>query len=166
MEQLGIETSLLLAQIINFSIIVFVLSRLLYKPILTMLEKRRKEIEEGLALTDNMRQEEERLKEKREKVLEEARKDAKKIMEEARSRAREVEKDVLAGAHKANEEMKEKAEKEIEALKHKMKKDIEMHAVGLAVAMTKQLVASVLTARDQHTLIEKQVKELARSLRV
>lgn len=47
MEQLGIEPQLLLAQLVNFLIILFVLSKLLYKPILGMIEKRKKEIAEG-----------------------------------------------------------------------------------------------------------------------
>jgi len=58
MEKLGIEPSLLLAQIINFAIIVVVLSKLLYKPILSMLEKRKREIEESLRLTDKLRADE------------------------------------------------------------------------------------------------------------
>ena len=42
MEKLGIEPQLLLAQLVNFGIIIFVLSKFLYKPILDMLEKRKK----------------------------------------------------------------------------------------------------------------------------
>lgn len=50
MEQLGIDAKLLVAQMVNFLIIVFVLSKILYKPILTMLDKRRKEIEKRIAV--------------------------------------------------------------------------------------------------------------------
>ena len=41
MEQLGIEPKLLAAQLVNFSIILFVLTKLLYTPILSILEKRK-----------------------------------------------------------------------------------------------------------------------------
>ena len=86
MEQLGIEPKLLLAQIVNFLIIVFVLSKVLYKPVLSMLEKRRKEIAEGLAISDRMRLEEEKFQEKKAARLEVARKEAKTIIEEAKKR--------------------------------------------------------------------------------
>ena len=44
MEKLGIEPVLLAAQIVNFLVILVVLQKLLYKPILGMLEKRKREI--------------------------------------------------------------------------------------------------------------------------
>jgi len=56
MEKLGIEPTLLLAQILNFLIIAFVLTKILYKPILQLLDKRKKTIEEGLRLTQKMQE--------------------------------------------------------------------------------------------------------------
>ncbi|MCL4200616.1 F0F1 ATP synthase subunit B, partial [Patescibacteria group bacterium] len=99
MEKLGIEPSLLLAQVVNFLVIMVVLQKLLYKPILTMLEKRKKEIAEGLHLTQKMREEEERLKEKQEKALAKAREDALQIIEDAKKQAKETEKELVAEAH-------------------------------------------------------------------
>ena len=87
MEQLGIEPKLLLAQIVNFLIIAFVLTKLLYKPILAMLEKRKKEIAQGLELTEKMRLAEEKYKEKEEKLLSEARREARTIVEAAEKEA-------------------------------------------------------------------------------
>ncbi|MEK7065488.1 MAG: ATP synthase F0 subunit B, partial [Patescibacteria group bacterium] len=108
MEQLGIEPTLLVAQIVNFAIIVVVLSKLLYKPILAMLEKRKREIAQGLALTEKMRQEEEKFKERKEKMLLEARKEGHEIIEEARKQAKVVEKDILAAAQEEAGEVMEK----------------------------------------------------------
>jgi F-type H+-transporting ATPase subunit b len=62
MDKLGIDPKLLLAQLVNFTIIMLLLKKFLYKPILDMLEKRKKEIAEGVALTAKMREEEEKLK--------------------------------------------------------------------------------------------------------
>ena len=100
MEKLGIEPSLLLAQIINFSIIVVVLTKFLYKPILAMLAKRKKEIEEGLLITERLRLEEEKLGARREKLLNEARKEARVILEDAKMQGKDLEKEIVAAAHK------------------------------------------------------------------
>ena len=54
MEKLGIEPILLLTQVINFTILVVVLTKFLYKPILKMLDERKKKIEEGLTLSREM----------------------------------------------------------------------------------------------------------------
>ena len=48
LEKLGLEPHILLAQIINFLILIFVLRRFLYKPLIKFLDKRKDIIEKGL----------------------------------------------------------------------------------------------------------------------
>ncbi len=160
MEQLGIEPKLLLAQIINFSIIIFVLSKLLYKPILAMLEKRKKEIEKGLAISQKMQEEEAKLKQKQEKLLDETRKQARVIIEEAKKLGKDAEKDIVNEAQKQAKDIVEKGKLELDRLHKEMEKDLRRQSVALAVAMTKRLLGSVMKEKEQHQLLEKQLKEL------
>lgn len=160
MEQLGIEPQLLLAQIVNFLIILFVLSKLLYKPILRMIEKRKTEIAEGLAITEKMRLMEEKQKEKEDKLTSEARREARNIVEAAGVEAEDVKKDILALAHKEADAIVKKGKDDVVALREKMEKDVRRAAVELASAMTRRLVSSVLSSSEQHKLITKQLKEL------
>ena len=46
--KLGIDWKFLIAQIVNFLVLLFVLYKFAYGPILAMLEKRQKKIEKGL----------------------------------------------------------------------------------------------------------------------
>jgi F-type H+-transporting ATPase subunit b len=165
MEKLGIEPKLLIAQIINFLIIVFVLSKLLYKPILNMLAKRKKEIEEGLKLTEKMREEEENFKEKKQKMLETTRGEATAILEEARKQAKVEEKDIIAAAHKEAESIIIKGKAEAERARVEMEKGVKKSAIELAILMSKRLLNGVLSNEDKHKLITKHVKELE-SMRV
>jgi len=160
MEQLGIEPKLLLAQIINFSIIIFVLSKLLYKPILAMLEKRKKEIEKGLALSQRMQEEEVKLKQKQEKMLDETRKQARMILEEAKKQGKEAEREIVNEAHKEAKEIVEKGRLELAHLHKEMEKDLRKESVALATAMAKRLLVSVMKEDKQHQLLESQLKEL------
>lgn len=160
MEQLGIEPSLLIAQIVNFLIIVVVLTKILYKPIIRMLEKRRKEIEDGLALTEKMRKEEEALLEKRTKMIEEARKDARAIIEEGKKHGREAEKEIISEANTEANEIVAKSKGEIDRMRQKLSHEMKAYAVELAVAMAKRVLASFLTSKDQHKLLEKHIAEL------
>lgn len=160
MEQLGIDPKLLLAQIINFLIIVVVLGKLLYKPILTALEKRRREIAEGLALTEKMRQEEEKLAAKREKALEAARREGQQLIEEAKKQAHEAEKEIAADAHHEAQEIIARSRREAGELKEKALRDVRQETVDLSVSMAKRLLSGVLSAKDQHKLIEIHLKEL------
>ncbi len=160
MDKLGIQPTQLMAQIVNFTIIMVVLSRFLYKPILSMLERRKKEIEEGLKLTQKMREEEEKFNSKKQKLLETTRKEAQEILEEARKQAKEEEKELVAGAHKEAELIIEKGREEVAQLRRDMEKEVEKSAVVLAVAMTKRLLGGVLSSSDQHKVLEKHIKQL------
>ncbi len=160
MEQLGIEPNLLLAQIVNFLIIFFVLSKLLYKPIVGMLEKRKKEIAAGLALTEKMRAEEEKLNVRKEKVLEDARREAKGIVGAGKKEADAQAHDIVEAAHVQAGGIVAKGKDDVLTLRADMEKDVRSAAVGLAEAMTKQLLSQVLTSADQHKLIQKHLTDL------
>jgi F-type H+-transporting ATPase subunit b len=160
MEQLGIEPNLLLAQIVNFLIILFVLSKLLYKPVLGMLEKRKKEITAGLELTEKMRAEEEKMTVRKEKLLEEARKEARNIVEGGKKEAEAEAHDIVEAAHEASQGIIAKGKEEVGELRAGMEKDVRKAAVNIAQAMTKQLLSQVLSDADQHKLIQKHLKDL------
>lgn len=162
MEQLGIEPNLLLAQIVNFLIILFVLSKLLYKPILVMLEKRKKEIAEGLALTEKLREEEEKMNARKEKVLDEARKEAQNIVEAGKKEAETQGKEIIEAAHTSAQGIIAKGKEDVVQLRAGMEKDVRRAAVDIAQAMTKQLLSRALSSADQHKLIQKHLKELER----
>ncbi|KKU87445.1 MAG: ATP synthase subunit b [Candidatus Gottesmanbacteria bacterium GW2011_GWA2_47_9] len=160
MEKLGIEPSLLLAQIINFAIIVVVLSKLLYKPILSMLEKRKREIEESLRLTDKLRADEEKLLEKKNKVIDEARREAVQIIEEARKQGKEEEAAIVKAARNEAEQILVKGKNELNTVREKMEKDVRKSAIELATLMSKRLLSSVMTSDDKHKILAKHLKEL------
>lgn len=166
MEKLGIEPSLLLAQIINFGIIVVVLTKLLYKPILAMLEKRKKEIEEGLAITERMRMEEEKLNSRKEKLFSEARKEARIIIEDAKKLGKDAEREIIALAHKEATDIAQKAKREADATHESLEGDLRREAVELAAAMAKRLVGSILSPADQHKLIAKHLADLGKAKEV
>lgn len=160
MDKLGIEPTLLAAQVVNFLVIIFVLQKLLYKPILTMLEKRRREIADGVALTAKLKSEEEKLKEMTEKALSKAREDALLIIEDAKKQAKEVEKELLAEAHAQAAAVIARGKLEAEEAHKSAKKAIAGEAVDLTVIMAKRLLSSVMGAKEQHALISKRIKDL------
>lgn len=160
MDKLGIEPKLLIAQLVNFAIIVVVLQKLLYKPILDMLAKRKKEISEGLSLTEKMRLEEEKFKEKQEKAMVKAREDALLIIEDAKKEAKEVEKQIVADAHKEASVIIARAKEDAADVETSLQAKLRKEAVELAVTMSKRLLSSVMTAKDQHAFIDKRVKDL------
>lgn len=160
MDKLGIEPKLIVAQVVNFAIIMFVLTKLLYKPILAMLEKRKKKIEEGLALTEKLKEEEEKLEVKKSKVLAEARKEGVALIEEAKAQAKNEAKAIVDAAHKEADEIIEKGKEQTALEKEHMKKDVQNEAIELATVMAKRLLSSVMTTEMQHTVLSKHINKL------
>ena len=160
MEALGIQPTLLLAQIVNFLVILIALNFILYKPILTVLKKRKQKIEEGLALTEKLKEEEEKLTVQKEKVLAQAREEAKKLFEKSLENAKKEEKEIIKGARGEAEELIEKARKTIEEERQGMIRQIRKDTVDLAVLMTKRLLSRILTPDMQHKVIATHIKDI------
>lgn len=94
LAQLGIDWKLLLAQVVNFGILLFILKRFAYQPMLRLMDERSAKIEQGL-------------------------KDAEEAAKKLRS-VEEEEKTILAGARQQAKELlveTDKAAKERDALK-------------------------------------------------
>lgn len=164
MEKLGIEPSLLFAQVVNFAIIVVVLTKLLYQPVLSMLEKRRKEIAEGLALTERLRIQEEKMATRSEKLIAQARTQARALLEEGKKAGEEAKREIIAGAHREATEIVDRAKREAAATHEALEGSIRREAVELAVTIAKRLTARVLSPAHQHALIAKHLREIEKTL--
>jgi F-type H+-transporting ATPase subunit b len=160
MEKLGIEPMMLLTQIVNFTIMVVILAKFLYKPILRMLDERRKKIEEGLELTEKMKLTEESLQKEKEKVLDKARTEGQKIIEEYKLRAKKTEVEMLDLANAEIAGLKMKAKKEIEEERKRLVEDLNKQVLSIAISMTKTFVAQILDKKGQEELIERKLRKL------
>jgi F-type H+-transporting ATPase subunit b len=101
-HNLGIDWRFLIAQLVNFTILFFVLKKFLYRPIIGVLEKRRREIEETDKKTREIREIFQRAENERNEILKEARKEAMSIIAKAEIAAKEkAEKIIEAGRQEA-----------------------------------------------------------------
>lgn len=82
LANLGIDWKLLLAQVVNFAILLWILKRYAYKPMLQMLDERTSKIERGLLDAEAAQVKLREMEEKEKAVLSEARAEAKKILAE------------------------------------------------------------------------------------
>ncbi len=166
MEKIGINLPNLITQIVNFSILVFVLSRIVYKPILDILEKRKKKIEEGLMITESMLKEKEELEKKKQKVLEEARNEARAIVEKSRDEGKKVEQEVINQARKKAEEIIEHGKKDVEIRKKELEERMNRLAVDLATELSKKVVVEILDDKKQEIIVRKRVAQFLRKTKL
>ncbi len=160
MEALGIEPKLLLAQIVNFLIIVVALNVLLFKPILSMLEKRKKEIAEGLGFTEKMRAENEKTEGKMATLLAQSRQEGQRIIEEARKDAKVEEKRILEEARAAADDIVQKGKRAVVEEREAMQKNLRKESVQLGILIAKRLLSESVSADIQHKILSKHIKQI------
>jgi len=153
-----IETSLLLAQFVNFAIVLFVLYKFAYGPILKTLNARTKKIEKGLKDSEKASKKLGEVMEKEKIVLHEARKDAQEIIKKSEDEAKKNAEIIAAEARLQTEKMTADAKKQIEQEKERVMTDVKSEIAGLVVAATEKVIGEKLDASKDKGLIERAIK--------
>jgi F-type H+-transporting ATPase subunit b len=86
-ETFGWNWKLFLSQVISFCIVAFLLQRFAYKPILAVLEERRRKIEEGQINAEKIKKELAEAEKRYQEIVAKANADAQKMIDEARESA-------------------------------------------------------------------------------
>jgi F-type H+-transporting ATPase subunit b len=160
-EALGIYWPKLIAQTVNFSIVLFVLWRWAYKPILALLEQRRQQIADSVANANKIKEELAKTEAARQAILSQANIQANMLIVEARAAAARIQEVETQKAIAAAEQIVAKA-REATTLDHARMLTELRHEIGRLVVQTTAAVAGkVLTADDQRRLIEETNRELA-----
>src|SRR5437660_11023326 len=160
-DTFGWNPWLFLSQVISFAIVALLLRRVAYKPILGVLEERRRRIEEGLINADKIKKELAEAEKHYQEILAKANADAQKMIDEARASsahlAERKEEEAIAAAEqiiaKAREASAIEHERTMEALKRELGR--------LVVDTTAKVTGKVLTADDQRRLQEEAARQLA-----
>ena len=160
LNEFGIDWRLLAAQIVNFAILLFILKKILYKPILKMLEERRERIAQAEKNADDIEKRLEKIESEREKTIETASKEAMKILEDATKTSSQI----IEEAHtKASEDinlMIEKAKDQIAQDRDKMREEIRSELADLVASAMTVVYEKKLTKSDQEEIIKKTLGQM------
>ncbi len=161
LQDLGVDGPKLIAQLINFAIVLFVLWRFAYKPVFEMLETRRKTIAESMDNAEKIKTELTETQAERDKVLAEANQKAQEMIADAKEAAKQVGEAEGQKAVKQAEEIIRKAREATEADRDSMMAELKAEIGRLVVDTTAKVSGKVLTSDDHQRLIDETNKELA-----
>jgi len=156
----GVDWSHLIAQIISFCIVCALLYWWAYRPILTTLAERRRQIAQGLVDTENIRAELARTEAQRQEVMMKANAQATKIIEEAHAAAARVQQLETQRAIAAAEQIVVKARESIAQDRERMLSELKREVGRLFIQTTATLTGKILTTEDQRRLAEETAKQL------
>ncbi|PYI84097.1 MAG: ATP synthase F0 subunit B [Verrucomicrobia bacterium] len=160
-ETFGWNPWLFFSQVVSFAIVAFLLRRFAYKPILAVLEERRRKIEEGQLNAEKIRKELAEAEKRYQEIVAKANADAQKMIDEARESAAHLSERKQQEAIAAAEQIIAKA-REASAIEHERTMEALKRELGrLVVDTTAKVTGKVLTAEDQQRLQEETARQLA-----
>jgi len=161
LQTLGIQWPKLIAQTINFAIVLFVLWKWAYQPVLRMLELRRQKIAESMAQAERIRAELEATERQRTQILAEAQAQAQKLIEEARQAAARLQAQEAQKAVAAAEQILAKAREAAELDRARMLAELKREIGRLVVQTTMTVTGKVLTPEDQRRILDEATRQVA-----
>ncbi len=158
LENLGIDWKLLLAQVINFAILLWVLKRFAYKPMLDMMDARTKRIEKGLSDADQAGKKLAEIEAKEKEVLAEARAEAKRTIAEAEASAQKRDAVRLGETEAQVKRLLTEAEQKIAEDRSKMLADAKGELAETVVLAVEKILKEKVDGSKEKELIEKILK--------
>ncbi len=154
MEGLGINLTLLVAQIFNFFLLFLILRAVAYKPMIKFLDNRREKIAKGL---EDARKAEARLaniEADYAKRMDEARIEGQKAVAEAAANAEKQAAGIIAKANEDAARIKAQAQEEAVLERNKALADLRSQVVALAMAAANKLVGEAMDEKRQRALVD------------
>ncbi|MCB0100402.1 MAG: F0F1 ATP synthase subunit B [Anaerolineales bacterium] len=154
MEALGINLGLLIVQIIAFSIVFLTLNAWVYKPMLDMMDSRKKKISQGLEDARVASEARANAEKDAAKIIADAQAEAGKVVREATERAEVAAKDVRSAAEGEAAKARDAALAETELERGRILGDLRGQVAALAIAAANKLVGEALDEKKQHALLD------------
>jgi len=159
MESLGINLGSLVAFIINFLLLLVLLTFVAYKPIVRMLDQRSAKIKESMDEAERIKQESARAEETVKAQIEAGRKEGQAIVAQASQMAERVKEEARAEARREAEALIAKARVEIERERQEGFDQLRREFVDLAILAAEKVINQSLDKKAHQRLIEGVLEE-------
>ena len=149
--------------LIAFLVILLILAKLVWPPVLDMMEKRQQKIQDDLDAAERSKvQAAEEAKSYEAKILE-AHHEADAIVAKAKKEAEEVRSAVLAKAQREAADIIAKAHGAVDSERHKAMIELSSSVVDLSVEIASKIIGNDLSVEEQRKLAEKYLAEVGAS---
>jgi F-type H+-transporting ATPase subunit b len=154
LEAFKIEWPLLIAQIVNFLILVAILYTFMYKPVLGMLAKRRDHIAQSLKDAERVTAAAQEAEQEKAKLVDAARREAQEIRAQATRDAEKIAQDVRGRADQEATDIRIKAQNDARAQTEAALAGANKQIADLAILATEQLLGRELQNKEeQHRFV-------------
>lgn len=145
--------------LIAFVLLLVLLKRFAWKPILDSVDERDKKIKDALERASNIQHESEQQMAEQRKVLAEAQEQAAKLLSDARKNAEAIREQLVEQAQSEKSKIIRSATDEIESMKHQIKSELREFSAELAIGTAEKILKDQLDQPKARNLASRMVKE-------
>ncbi len=159
-EALGISLHEIIFAIVNFLILVGVLTKFLYKPYLNMIDARQQSIKDSFAhAADTNRLADEKMDQYNKRIAN-AENEGREIIKNAKVKAEAQANDIIAEATKEAADIKLRAEKEVERQRAKAMSEMKSEIAAMAVLVAERVLEREMAQTGQAQYIDSVIEEV------
>ena len=155
-----LDPGLFIWTVLTFVLLLTVLAKFAWKPLLLMLDERNKSIEESLLSAEKARKELENINQESEAILMKAKTAAQSVISEARSAADNIKEDIVSKARDEAEGQLEKAKTQINVEKDKAMSEIREEVVNLSILVAEKIINKNISKEDNVDLIKESLDSI------
>ena len=161
LNQFGVQPILLAAQVVNFLILLFILKKFLYKPILKVLDERKSRIEESLKNAQEIQQKLLETEKEKEEILARASKDVEKMLIEAKKEIEAIKEEGKLQAEQLAAKIIKRGEDEARAGGERMEQAIMAKVAEIVAVGMEKVTGKSFNSKERKEMIEKTMRNLS-----
>ena len=154
-----IDWKLLIAQLVNFGIVVGVLWYFALKPLMKVMNKRTEDIEKSLKDAKEIEQKLQNAEKTKQNIIVEAQKEAQIIMEKSYKEAENLKEEKLHETRQEMEKIAAKTKSDLLLEKDKMIQDAKKDVAGLVITASSKIIGKHLDEAANKKLIEETIDQ-------
>ena len=157
---LRVEPGLLLWTWVTFVVLLLILWKAAWKPIVEALDARAEKVRGDIENADRARQEAERLLAQHKAMMDNARNEAANFISASKTEAEKMKNEIIEKAGSEAEALAERARKEISLAKDRALADIKAEVVNLSTEIAAKIINKNLNPNDQKALVEETLNKV------
>ncbi|MCX8056265.1 MAG: F0F1 ATP synthase subunit B [Ignavibacteria bacterium] len=157
---LDVNPGLIFWTIVTFIILLIILKKTAWQPILTALKEREESIRSALEKAERARKEADEIFEKNQKSLAEAEEQVRKIINEGKEYANKLRNEIISRANEEAQKMIDNAKQEIETKKQEALLELKEIVADLSIQAAEKILEESLDREKHKKLIEKLIQNL------
>jgi len=159
MTQLGVNLPSLVAYLINFTLLLGILSLFVYKPVMRALDQRSDRIRESLEAADHAREEAASSRTAIEEQVNEARREGQRLLEQAREAADRYREEEMGRARQEAQDFVERARTDIQRERDAAVAEVRTNFGDLAITAAERVIRRSLDRQAHQELVAQVLEE-------